>query len=626
MLLPDTATILAFGTILLIAVGGLQLWLWRRDPALPELGAWGVAHLLAGIGLGLLAARPVALHFVSIDVGNALILTGGGVGWMGARRFEGRSAALPVVLAGAALWLVACQLPAFYDSMPDRVAGSAALLALYGGLCVREFVRNRPGGRLPSRPALAILFAIDTIGHVSRLLVSLLSGFSQPVFSLPESMWFGWPAMVGTVIVTATSVLQIAAAKEAAEQRSNAVLAQARDAADRANLAKSRFLARMSHELRTPLNGMLGMAQMLTRDRYLHGMQHERAVMMERSGRHLLAIINDILDLASVESGQFQLAPRPALVADIVQGSVDLVAETAAAKRVTLEQACDPDVPQAVLADALRVRQIAVNLLGNAIKFTPGGGYVVLHVGRLAAEGGLRLTVTDTGPGVAPEFRPHLFQDFAQRPVGAGTGEGTGLGLSISASLAAAMGGAITYEPGLGGRGSRFVAALPLATAEPPVPLPVAVVPPRRAASGLLVLVVDDVLSNRRLAEAMLHQAGYSVWVAADGPAALAALRRDLLPDVVLMDVHMPGMDGLTAARRIRALRGRAGHVPILAVTADVSTDRAQDYLHAGMNGVVTKPIDIAALDDAIAAVVTPPMFSLEDAVSPRFAPATPPA
>jgi CheY-like chemotaxis protein len=215
----------------------------------------------------------------------------------------------------------------------------------------------------------------------------------------------------------------------------------------------------------------------------------------------------------------------------------------------------------------------------------------------------LRLTVTDTGPGVAPEFRPYLFHDFARRPESSSTAEGNGLGLSISAALAEAMGGAIRYQPGPNGMGSQFAVELPLATAEPPA-LPPVSLPAARPAIGLLVLVVDDVASNRRLAEALLQQAGYAVTLAADGAAAVAAVQRGPLPDVVLMDVYMPGIDGLTAARRIRALPGRAGQVPIIAVTADASADRAPAYLEAGMNGVVTKPIDMDELVGAITALV----------------------
>jgi signal transduction histidine kinase/ActR/RegA family two-component response regulator len=610
---PDTPTVVLFGAILLSFVGILQIWIWHRDRTLGELGLWGTAHLLAGLGVAMLSARGIVPPRLSINSASALVALGGGIAWMGVRRFERRPAWISVGLAGAIIWLVVCQFRDFYTSMPDRVAGGATILAAYDVLCAHEFLRRRDGGDLPSRRALAIVFGIDAAMHISRLLIAVSLGFDQPLLSLPPSQWFGWPAMLGIACVLGTSVLQIAVAKEAAEQRSNAILARARDTADLANLAKSRFLARMSHELRTPLNGVLGMAQTLTRDKLLRGVQRERAVMMERSGRHLLAIINDILDLASVESGQFQLSPEPALVSDIVQGGLDLVAETAAGSSMTLNLTQDADVPAAVLADPLRVRQILVNLLGNAIKFTPPGGRVTLHVARLAPAGGVRLTVTDTGPGVDPQFQPHLFEDFVRRPLGTGGAEGTGLGLSISASLAEAMGGTIHYQPGPHGMGSRFIVELPLPLAEPPARLPVSL-PAARAASGQLVLVIDDVASNRRLAEALLEQAGYAVLLAADGPAAVAALQSNTLPDVVLMDLHMPGMDGLETARRIRSLPGRAGLVPILAVTADASADHAPAILDAGMNGMVSKPIDIDELVSAIAAVVPPALATITDA------------
>jgi CheY-like chemotaxis protein len=173
--------------------------------------------------------------------------------------------------------------------------------------------------------------------------------------------------------------------------------------------------------------------------------------------------------------------------------------------------------------------------------------------------------------------------------------------------------------------GSRFVVELPVATTEPPV-VPEVSVPAPRSPAGILVLVVDDVLSNRRLAEALLRQAGYSVWLAANGAAALEAMQHDLLPDVVLMDVYMPGMDGLATSRRIRALPGRAGQVPIIAVTADASADRMPAYLAAGMNGAVTKPIDMEELVGAILAFAPPPPlpFNQEDAASLPSETATP--
>lgn len=623
---PDTDSVFMFGMILLGFLGTLQISLWWQDRTLPELGVWGAANLLVGAGLAVTVARATVPPRISIELGNAAIVAGSSVVWLGVRRFERRRLPLAAAAAGPVLWLALCQVPAFYQAAFARVAGVAAIIGAYELLCAMEFLSKRTAGDLPSRRIMAILFLLDTGTSAVRLLAALSLGAGRPDLALPSSYWFGVPVTLGIAFYAGTSVLQIAVTKEAAERRSNAVLVMARDGADRANLAKSRFLARMSHELRTPLNSLLGAAQVLTRDPAMRGTQRQQAVMIERSGRHLLAIINDILDSASIESGQFQLAPRPALVADIVQSSTDLVAESAAAREIVLDVGQDPDVPGAVLADALRVRQILVNLLGNAIKFTPRGGRVALDVAPLSPGQGLRLTVTDTGPGVPPEFRPHLFRDFAQRPVTPDGMAGTGLGLAISASLAAAMGGTVTYEPGPDGVGSRFAAVLPLpaAAAPPPRPAEPPAVPRR---SGLRVLVVDDVLSNRRLAEALLEQAGHRAVLAEDGFAAIAAMQAREIPDIVLMDLHMPGMDGLTAARRIRALPGRAGQVPILAVTADVSADRAADYVRSGMNGAVSKPIDVSELLDAIAAAAAAAAAVMPaGAASPRSGPATHPA
>ena len=625
--MPDTATVLVFGAILRVVAGLLQLRLWRQDRDASELGIWGGAHVLGGVGLVLVAIRTVLPPWLSIIAGNAVLLAGCGGRWWGVRRFEGRSAPLAAILAGAALWSGACMVPRFYHSLPDRAAAVAAIVASYAILCGWQFLLPHAAGRLPSRPALALLFGIEAAASLVRVAVALIWGFNEPIIDVPPSLWFGWPVTISIAMTVGTALLEIAVAKEAAEHRSNSVLAKARDAADRANLAKSRFLARMSHELRTPLNGVLGMAQSLTRDPALRGVHRERAVMMERSGRHLLAIINDILEGASVESGQFQLSPHPTRVAEIVQGCVDLVTETAAAKAIALEVRQESDAPEAVLADAVRLRQILLNLLGNAIKFTPHGGRVALHVARLTSAGGLRLAVTDTGPGVPAEFRPHLFRDFAQRPVDSGAMESTGLGLAISASLAAAMGGAIAYEAAPDGNGSRFIASLPLPVAESPI-RPPAAMPPSRPATGVRVLVVDDIDTNRRLAELLLRQAGYTVVLAEDGQAALAALQRGPLPDVVLMDVYMPGLDGIVTTRGIRALPGRAGTLPVIAVTADATADRAQQCLAAGMNAVVTKPIDFDELADAIAGVLPAPAGdpTRADAALLPSEPATPPA
>jgi signal transduction histidine kinase/CheY-like chemotaxis protein len=603
-MLSDTLTVVFFSTLLISFLGLLQLWLWRQDRALAALGIWGAAHLVGAVGLVLLMGRGVLPNRLSIDVANATVVLGYGLVWAGARRFERQPVQVWITLAGAAIWLAACQVPAFYSSLANRTAGGSVLVGIYDLLVMREFLRQRTGGTLPSRRALAVAFCAEAVIQGARAAIALGLGFDRSAFSLPASTAFGVPVMIGTVLAAGMSMLLIAVAKEEAERRSVTALALARDTADRANAAKSQFLTRMSHELRTPLNGILGMAQVLERDPSLQGEQRERVVLLEQAGRHLLAIVNDLLDLVRIEAGKLELSPRPVPVSDLVRGSVNLVAETAAAKGVALTAEIAEDVPAAVLADALRVRQILVNLLGNSIKFTPSGGKVVLSVSRDGADGALALKVTDTGPGVAAEILPHLFQDFVSRPPDASTSEGAGLGLAISASLARAMGGTISHERGPNGVGSVFTAALPLPAAD----LAEAQAPTQPAAQplppGLRVLVVDDVASNRKLADAMLRQAGFSVALADSGAAAVAALAAGAVPDVVLMDLYMPEMDGLTATRRIRTLAGAAGRVPVIALTADVSSDRMKVYQAAGMNGCITKPLDVGDLLATIAQVL----------------------
>jgi CheY-like chemotaxis protein len=233
-----------------------------------------------------------------------------------------------------------------------------------------------------------------------------------------------------------------------------------------------------------------------------------------------------------------------------------------------------------------------------------------LSVAPLDDADGLRLSVQDTGPGVPPDVRPYLFQDLLFGPIDNTMTDGTGMGLAISASLVQAMGGRIYYQPGPDGIGSLFTAELPLPTAEPP---PMAAPPPfppvvaaRATSARRRVLVVDDVAANRRLAEVLLKQAGFAVDLAVDGAAALAALAEGPSPDVILMDVYMPGIDGLTAARRIRAMDGPVGQIPIIALTADASPDQIRACHQAGMNSYLAKPFNVQDLLEAIEACVEP--------------------
>jgi signal transduction histidine kinase/CheY-like chemotaxis protein/HPt (histidine-containing phosphotransfer) domain-containing protein len=380
-------------------------------------------------------------------------------------------------------------------------------------------------------------------------------------------------------------------------------LAAARDAARAAGEAKSQFLARMSHELRTPLNGILGFAQVLLRDPALTPEQREQVATLKEAGQHLLELVNGLLDLSKIEAGKLDLHLAPTALRPLVEACAGLLAPEVARKSIRFSLTVAPGTPAAVEADAMRLRQMLLNLLSNAVKFTPPGGKVEMRAMPMpGGSQGIRIEVQDSGPGIPMEKRHLLFEDFSQLvtlPVEGGAG--TGLGLAISARLAAAMGGRIVCDPDVQ-EGALFWVELPLRTvslpdapAAPPRPAQPAVADGRK----LRVLVADDVAANRMVARAMLVAAGHRVDSASDGAEALAAVERESY-DVVLMDVQMPGMDGLEATRRIRQLEGSRGRVPILAVTASALPDQVAACHAAGMDGHLPKPIDRESLLAAI--------------------------
>jgi signal transduction histidine kinase/CheY-like chemotaxis protein len=377
-------------------------------------------------------------------------------------------------------------------------------------------------------------------------------------------------------------------------------LAAARDAAAAAGEAKSRFLARVSHELRTPLNGVLGFAQVLLQDPRLAPDQREQVKTLHEAGRHLLDLVNGLLDLSKIEAGRLDLAPRPVALRPLLDGCSTLLAPEIARKALSFELELDPRLPGAALLDPMRTRQLLLNLLSNAVKFTPAGGRVELRVRRLDDDH-LRIEVADTGPGVPADKRSLLFEDFVQlTPNGGGEGQGTGLGLAISARLVALMGGAIGCDERPGG-GALFWIELPL---RPCTPVEEESSAMHSTATGpaqasLTVLVVDDVLANRQIAQAMLRSAGHEVALAEDGPTALRALEQQRF-DVVLMDLQMPGMDGFETTRRLRALPPPARDVPVIALTASVLPDQVEATRRAGMDGHLGKPLDRRALLDLV--------------------------
>ena len=377
-------------------------------------------------------------------------------------------------------------------------------------------------------------------------------------------------------------------------------LASARDAAAAAGEAKSRFLARVSHELRTPLNGVLGFAQVLLHDPRLAPDQREQGKTLHEAGRHLLDLVNGLLDLSKIEAGRLDLAPQPMALRPLLDGCATLLAPEITRKALSFELDLDPKLPAVALLDPMRTRQLLLNLLSNAVKFTPAGGRVDLRV-RASGADQLRIEVTDTGPGIPADKRNLLFEDFVQlAPNGGADGQGTGLGLAISARLVALMGGTIGCDERPGG-GALFWVELPLRAAaltnEEATPMPSPAAP--EPAPTLAVLVVDDVLANRQIAQAMLRSAGHAVTLAEDGATALLALERQRF-DVVLMDLQMPGMDGFETTRRLRAMPPPACETPVIALTASVLPDQVEAARRAGMDGHLGKPLDRKALLDLV--------------------------
>jgi signal transduction histidine kinase len=580
------------GFALALVFAWLFYAIWRRDRSQPAVAWWAAAHATFAASMLVFALRGALPGPVAVVLGNAGLSLGYGLLWGGARRFADLPATRATVAAGAAVWVLASLVPGFFADLPARVTLSSATIAAYAiaiALVVRQGMARQ---RLPSHPALiVVLVALATV-HALRSTGALFLPFETSGTAAPEAGWNALLSILAIALLAATGVLLAVLAGERSTLASNAVLAAARDAEASASREKSRFLARMSHELRTPLNGVLGMAQVLAADSSLRPEQREQARTLECAGRHLLAIVNDVLDLTRIEAGRLELSPRPVALQAWLREALDLVRAAALAKRVALRLEVASDVPQAVLADPVRLRQILLNLLGNAVKFTPEGGDVALRVERVS-EGLLRFTVVDSGPGVPPELRGSLFGEFNQGRREVEAGVGTGLGLAISSALARAMGGTLDYAPGPGGEGSSFSAVLPLpaAPAEREAAPAAAGAPPPGPARRLRLLVVDDVRANRLVARALLESAGHVVMEAVDGAAAIEALQGGMLPDAVLMDVSMPGLDGYATTERIRRLEGPAGRVPVIALTAGAMPEDIAASRAAGMDGHVVKPL-----------------------------------
>jgi signal transduction histidine kinase/ActR/RegA family two-component response regulator len=517
-------------------------------------GAWGLAY-----GAGELAVQALASP---------------------ARHGEALSRRRRMAYVAAITWqgLAWCALAVFYWSEggePFRLASMAVLSAILVHAQAFSFRSPLTLAAL-GLPAAALWVVLPAAfgGYHGAELVALTLGLAM------------------TLVYVGTSAM--------ANMRSAGALAAAQRAAEAANEAKSAYLAMMSHELRTPLNGVMGMARALQRTS-LDPRQQGYVGTILRSGDGLLRILNDVLDMSKIEAGRMDLDIGAFDLRALGDQTVELWAEAAAAKRLSLVCEADPDLPAHVLGDETRVRQILMNLVSNALKFTEQGAVRL----RLAAapgadgDGGVEVCVLDTGVGMTPDQVEAVFRPFEQADASTSRRYGgTGLGLAICRNLAEMMGGQIGVESEPG-KGSCFRLWLPLPAAEAPE----AEEAPPEALPALRILVADDNPINQTVARAVLEAAGVVVETASDGAQALERLRVEAF-DLVLMDVNMPVMDGVEAVGRIRHGQAGAPDVPVIALTADAMAGEEARLRGLGFDGLQHKPVQPGALIAAIARAV----------------------
>lgn len=381
-------------------------------------------------------------------------------------------------------------------------------------------------------------------------------------------------------------------------EATGAELRAARDAAQAASCAKSDFLAIMSHEIRTPLSGMVGMVDLL-RGTPLNDEQKRYTVLAKESADLLLEVINDILDFSKLEAGRLQSEQIDFDLPNLIESAVLFMGERAKKKNLDIKAVLAPGLPQFVKGDPTRIRQVMLNLVSNAIKFTEQGSIEVRAAYRYQGDGAaaLRIEVIDTGIGMSPEIQAQIFDPFVQADTSISRKYGgSGLGLAICRQLCTTMGGTIGVESEPG-RGSRFWLELPCPRGEAPVASSEPVVDPTNR--ELDILVAEDSPIIATLIRSLLVKQGFKPTIVVNGAKALAAVSERRY-DLVLMDVQMPEMDGISATKAIRQLTGPEAQVPIIALTANALVGQRETYLAAGMNDYVTKPIQPPLLFAAI--------------------------
>ena len=408
----------------------------------------------------------------------------------------------------------------------------------------------------------------------------------------------------GTLIISVVRDISSRLAVAHALRRAKDEAEQAQAVAEDANRAKSEFLSRMSHELRTPLNAILGFAQLLELDA-VEAEQRESIEQILKAGRHLLDLINEVLDIARIEAGRLQLSAEPVQAGDLIREARDLVQPLASEEGITLDTRHAVDYMRFVVADRQRLKQVILNLLTNAIKYNRPNGAVTVACERAGADR-VRINVSDTGRGIPTEMMSRLFVPFDRLGADQSEVEGTGLGLALSQRLTEAMGGTLGVESVVG-RGSTFWVELPL-TEDPSdrlhregrhLELPAA----EAAGPSRTILYIEDNLSNVRLIERILARWPRAKLITAMQGRLGLELAREHRPNLILLDLHLPDTTGADVLRRLQA-EAATRTIPVIVISADATPGQIDRLLAIGARAYLTKPLDVKQFVDVVGAAL----------------------